>query len=126
MGSNSSAAKCYIRSVSGALSCTGNMKKRIVSQIRDSVEEYMQENPNADLAMVQAHFGTPQEIAASYVDEQDRSVLLKKLSIRKRILAIVAGVMAVILLMWVGFVIWETCRARTITFDAIEVIVEKA
>lgn len=115
MGCNVCAAKRYIRTISDALSCSGKTKKRIVSQIRDSVDDYMLQNPDADFEMIQTHFGTPQEIAASYVDEQDASRLLKKMSIKKKVLVIVAGVMATILLMWVGLVTWETYRSQALS-----------
>lgn len=112
MGSSGSAAKRYIRSVSDTLSCSRKAKKQIVSRIRDGVEDYLLQNPDADFEMIQAHFGTPQEIAASYVDEQDASGLLKKISIKKKVLVVVASVMAAIFLMWIGFVAWETYRSQ--------------
>lgn len=84
MSSNSSAAKRYIRSVSDMLSCSGNAKRMIISQIRNSVADYLLQNPDADFEMIQTHFGTPQEIAASYVDAQDASVLLNQISIKKK------------------------------------------
>lgn len=115
MGSSGSAVKRYIGSVSNALSCSGKTKKRIISQIRDGVEDYLLQNPDADCEMIQTHFGTPQEIAASYVNEQDECQLLKKMSIKKKVLVIVAGVMASIFLMWIGFVVWETSRAQKAT-----------
>lgn len=115
MGSSGSAAKRYIRSVSDTLSCSRKAKKQIVSRIRDGVEDYLLQNPDADFEMIQMHFGTPQEIAASYVNEQDAAGLLKKMSIKKKVLVIVAGVMATILLMWVGLVTWETYRSQSLS-----------
>lgn len=112
MGSSGFAAKRYIGSVSNALSCSGKTKKRIISQIRDGVEDYLLQNPDADFEMIQTHFGTPQEIAASYVNEQDVCKLLKKMSIKKKVLVIVGGVMATIFLMWIGFVAWATIDAK--------------
>lgn len=121
MGSNSSAAKRYIRSVSDTLSCSGKTKKRIVSQISDSVDDYLLQNPDADFEMIQMHFGTPQEIAVSYVDEQDASVLLKKMSIKKKVLVIVAGVMTAVLLMWAVVVTWAAIDAKAESGGGIEI-----
>lgn len=112
MGSNSSAAKHYIRSVSDVLSCTGKAKNQIVSRIRDGVEDYLLQNPDADFEMIQTHFGTPQEIASSYVNEQDTSILLKKMGIKKKILVIVASVMAAFILIWIGVAMWGVHRAE--------------
>ena len=112
MGSNRSAAKRYIRSVSNMLSCSGNEKRMIISQIRNSVSDYLLQNPDADFEMIQVHFGTPQEIAASYVNEQDAVGLLKKISINKKILVIVAGVVVAIFLMWAAVVTWAAIDAK--------------
>ena len=112
MGSNGFAAKRYIRSVSNTLACSGKAKKRILSQIRDSVDDYLIQNPDADFEMIEMHFGTPQEIAASYVNEQDASMLLKKMGIKKKILVVVASVMAAFVLIWIGVATWGVYRAE--------------
>ena len=125
MGSNGSAAKCYIRSVSDTLSCTGKAKNQIVSRIRDGVEDYLLQNPDADFEMIQTHFGTPQEIAASYVNEQDASVLVNKIRIKKKVVVIVAGAMTAILLLWAGVVAWVAIDAKKQTDRQIEVIIEE-
>ena len=96
---NDPALKRYIRSISSEIP-SGKMRKRIISQIRDSIVEYIQENPEADFETVQSHFGTPQEIAASYMYAEETPVLLRKMNINKKVLAIVAGVMAVIFALW--------------------------
>lgn len=92
--------KRYIRGVSRALPCGRKVKKQIVSQIRSSIADFLRENPNADFEAVQLHFGTPKEIAASYIHEQDTTALLNTVQIKKKILAIVAGTMVLMLLMW--------------------------
>lgn len=112
MGSNDPAFKQYIRSISHALPCSGKMKRQIISQIRDSIVDYLQENPSADFAAVQAHFGTKQEIVSSYVNYEDTSVLLRKMSIKKKVLVIVAGVMTAMLLLWLGSVSWIMIDAQ--------------
>ena len=112
MGGNGATVKCYLRGVSDALPCGRKVKKQIVSQISDSIENYLQENPNADFEMIQSHFGTPQEIATSYINEQDLSALINKMRVRKKVIAIVAGVMAAMLLLWIGSVVSETIYSR--------------
>lgn len=111
MVSNNPVLKRYIRSISRKFP-SGKMKEPIIAQIRECVVDYIQEHPEADFEMVQAHFGTPQEIAASYVTEQDAAELLKKMGIKKKVLVIVAGVMAAMFLMWIGFVAWDTIDAQ--------------
>ena len=125
MGSNVAAVKCYLRSVSKALPCGRKAKKQLLSQISNSIEDYLQENPNADFEMVQSHFGTPQEIVASYINEQDPSALVKKMRIKKKVLVIVSGVMVAILLMWAGSVVWATIDAKNHVGGYIEIIIEQ-
>ena len=121
MDRNDSALKRYIRSISDALPCSGKVKKQIVSQLCESIIDYLEQNPEADLAMVQAHFGTPQEIAASYVHEQNASTLLHKMSIKKKVLVIVAGVMAAVLLMWAAVVTWAVIDAKAESVGGIKI-----
>ena len=124
MGSNDPGLKEYIRSISCELPCSGKKKKQIISQIRSGIMDYLQENPEADISAIQAHFGTGREIAASFVDYEDASVLLKKMSIKKKVLAIVAGVMAVTLLTWGAVVAWSVIETKKVTDGHVEVIVE--
>lgn len=125
MGSNGAAVKYYLRGVSNALPCGRKAKKQIVSRISDSIEDYLQENPDADFELVQSHFGTPQEIAASYINEQDLSVLVNKMRIKKKVVVIVAGAMTAILLIWAGVVAWVAIDAKKQTDRQIEVIIEE-
>lgn len=124
MVSNNPVLKRYIRSISRKLP-SGKMKEPIIAQIRECVVDYIQEHPEADFEMVQAHFGTPQEIAESYVNEQDTSTLLHKMSIKKKVLVIVAGVMAAVLLLWAAAVIWITVDSRQIDTGIVYVSVDK-
>ena len=49
----------YYRMVRRCLPGSGKEKKRILGSIRRSVDEYLEENPHADMQTIQAHFGTP-------------------------------------------------------------------
>lgn len=112
MGNNNPARKRYIRSIRKTLPCSGKMKRDIVSKISESIEDYLLRNPSADMEEIQAHFGTPQEIAINCVDGQDAFVQLKKIRSKKRVLSVTAGVMAASFLMWVGFVAWDAYVAQ--------------
>ena len=107
MSSNDPALKRYIRSISCEVP-SGKVRKRISSQIRDSIFAYIQENPEVDFEAVRSHFGTPEEIAASCLYAQETPALLRKMSLNKMVLTIVAGAMAAILVVWIGT---ATCLA---------------
>lgn len=96
----------YCRRVSSWLPCCRKEKKEILEKIRISIADYRDQNPGADFPAIEAHFGTPQAIAASYVDMMDTAELLRKLRIRRRIIAIVLILTAIILVTWLGTVAW--------------------
>ncbi len=75
----------------------------ILSNIRENVEAYLQGNPQADIVQIRAHFGTPQELAASYVADLDMANLLKELRVGRRVMtAVTAGLLAILLLWGCG------------------------
>lgn len=114
MSNRDAVLKRYYRDVKRVLPCSLAMKKQIVRQLQESVRGYLEQNPDANMDAVQQHFGTPQEIASGYIDDQDASELLKKMTIKKRVLAIIAGTMAAVLLTWAGVVAWAIAKQKTV------------
>ena len=90
----------YYRSISKCLPVDKKHKKQILEQIRHSVEDYRTKTPTADMQDLLGHFGTPQEIAASYVENMTTPEIMKKFCLRKTILLVVCTVAAAALLMW--------------------------
>lgn len=95
-------ARRYLRQVKGWLPCGGKMKRQIMEKIRISVGRFLEEEPGADYQSIVARFGTPQQIASAYVDEQDTEVLLRKLRIRRRIVAAVCCTAAACVAIWLS------------------------
>lgn len=112
MGNLDTALKRYYRSISKELPCSRKMKEQILLQIQENVSIFLEQNPAATFEMVQAHFGTAQEIASSYIDDQDAPELLRRIHIKKKILVIVAGVLMFALLIWGAAVVWTTIEAN--------------
>ena len=125
MGSYDCGVKQYIRSIRRELPCSGKKKRQFISQIRCSIMDFLQENPEADLEAVQAHFGTKQEIVEDFVRNEDASDLLRKMSVKKKVLAIIAGVMFFVLVTWGAVVAWEIAEAKKSSGKYIEVVVEQ-
>lgn len=107
-----SALKRYYKEISSWLPCSRKLKKQIIGQIQNCVEDYLAQNPDTDIAQLKSHFGDPQTIAATYVENTGTAEILKDLRIRKRIVRIVAGVMAAILIMWASVVTWVAAEAN--------------
>lgn len=72
----------------------------------DNIILFQEQNPKADFLEIQTHFGTAQEIASSYIDDQDAPALLRKMRIKKRVFVIIAGTMALILAAWLTVAVW--------------------
>lgn len=105
------AARRYYRKVRSWLP-GGKMRRYVMTQIRETVQEFVQEHPDADVAAIQAQLGTPQEIAAAYVENMETAAVLKGLGIRRRVLFAVCATMLAILISWTVLVTVETARAR--------------
>lgn len=110
--------KQYYRQIKRWLPCGGSLKKQLMANITATVEAYLAENPEADFPALQAHFGTPQQIAAAFVDEMDTAELLSKLKIRRHILQIVLVCASIALFLWILSIIFawiESLFGYTIT-----------
>lgn len=90
----------YFREVQKALPCGSCEKKKILRDLRLSVENFLEENPGATFDAVESHFGTPAQIADTYTEEMAPRELQRKLKIKKWIIGIIAGAVACALLMW--------------------------
>lgn len=121
MTRDDSALRRYYREVRGWLPGTRKMKREILDQVRSSIEAYLEEEPGADMAGVEARFGSPQAIAAASVDERDTGELLRDLRTKRRIVSMVAGVLAAALILWAGVVTWGAVKASRSLNGHIEV-----
>jgi len=90
----------YFREVQKALPCGSCEKKKILRDLRLSVENFLEENPGATFDAVESHFGTPAQIADTYTEEMPPRELQRKLKIKKWVIGIIAGAVVCALLMW--------------------------
>ena len=94
----------YYRSIQKVLPCSGCQKRKLMADIRSSVESFLQKHPDATFDTVIAHFGTPQQIADTYAAEIPPEELQKKLKIKKWVIGITAGVAISAVLIWASAV----------------------
>lgn len=88
----------YFRALRKQLLCDRTQKDRILSDLRLNAEHWVQTHPEADEAAFLEAFGTPEEIAASYMEEMGLAAAGKKV-LRNRarnITVIAAGVLLVL------------------------------
>lgn len=98
------AAWRYLWKVRGWLPCSGKLKREIMARIKTVLNDYLNDHPDADFAELSYRFGTPKQVASSYVEDMDTEELLRNLRIRSRILGIVAGTALIVIVLWVGTV----------------------
>ena len=110
MDNRNIALKRYYRSIRNHLPSSHKLKAKVLAEIENNINEYLRENPSADIASIEARFGAPELIAIAYVDELGTPELLKKFQIRKKILTIIISAVAIILILWLGVVGWSAIR----------------
>ena len=108
------AAWRYLWKVRGRLLCSGKLKREIMARIKTVLNDYLTEHPDADFAELSRRFGTPKQVASSYVEDMDTEELLHNLRIRRRILGIVAGTALIVLMLWVGTVTYANIHNERI------------
>lgn len=94
----------YLREIRRELPCTGKSKRRILKQILEMTELFAEDHPEVDYLQIVARFGTPQQIAESYVDEMETREITKNLRIRRKIIGIISIVAVAIVAIWIGVV----------------------
>lgn len=88
--------KKYKRLIKANLLCGTNLSKQFLSDLSDSIDNYIEENNITQLIDVQNHFGSPEQIAQSFLAETDIGVIRRKVRLKQIILfALIAA-----LLMW--------------------------
>lgn len=95
----------YVRAVSTFLPCSGKRKKPWLADLRAQAESYVAEG--GDAAALEQRFGTPQQMAFSYVDEMPTADLLAELHIRRRLVAVTAIVLAAALAILAAALVWQ-------------------
>ena len=92
--------KRYYSAIRRELYCDTTAKKRILAAIKENVEAYLEEKPAAALEDIQKHFGTPRQIATSYLEELDTPELIGKLKIKRTIVTVICAALGLIVLLW--------------------------
>lgn len=110
----------YFRSIRSWLPCGAKQKQQIMDQVKENVLAFCEEHPEADLDAVQAQFGSPQQIAAAYVDDMDTPALLTALRLRKRIVTAVIAGLSVAMILWGAAVCTAMIEQRDINYGHTE------
>ena len=97
--------KKYYTGIRRELYCDTEAKKRILAAIKENVEAYLEEHPEATFENVQDRFGTPKQIATSYLEELEMPELIGKLKVRRTIVTAICTALGLVVLLWAVVVV---------------------
>lgn len=80
--------KKYFSKIRSALVCDFKTKSKILRDLRNEVEEYLEQNPDSSLENITGHFGTPEAIAEEFAISAGTDYI-KKYKVHKTIKLIV-------------------------------------
>lgn len=90
------AVKRYMQAVKQELHCSKAQKALFLRQMEDSIFTYISENPTASMADLTKEFGTPADIAKSFLEEADPAVIGKSLRHGRKIFWAVLAVAVIV------------------------------
>lgn len=114
----------YLKQVKSHLTCPAALKKTFLEQLQGDVEEFLETAPNATLEELTQRFGSPSEMAHSYIDSLDGDELqkqLRKSKIVKRIVLFTClGILLAVLFVASVIIIDNLTSSVTIVTTTIE------
>ena len=117
-------AERYLRAVRKALHCPGRQGKRLLRQLSEDIEEYCEEHPDATEEAVCRRFGTPEDVAADFVEDLGGSIAV---NVQRRRNRIVTAVIVVLVLVagavtarqiWIQQLFLDSYWVESITYEA--------
>ena len=88
--------KVYFKEIKKNLPCYNKAMKTMLGDLKIAVDTYINDNNVSDFAKIVEHFGTAEDIAKEFAVGLDNSYV-KSYKFKKRIIAIVVSVLAVIM-----------------------------
>lgn len=73
-------AKYYYRDIRRLLKCPRQTRQRLMGDLQNSIENYLEDYPDATQDQLISHFGSPDEIARDYLASLDQEELQKQIS----------------------------------------------
>ena len=97
--------KSYFKKIKKNLPCYNKTMKKMLGDLKEAVDAFVQENSITDFTQIEQHFGTAQDIAKEFTVGVD-SAYIKSYKFKKRVTAIVLSVLAAILVIVASLAIY--------------------
>lgn len=91
----------YLSEIQNNLVGSNKTKKNIISEIEGFVYDYAEVKGVKDISDIYSHFGTPEEMARTYLSQADPKKIVKAVKIKK---AVVIGVIVALLMLAIFYV----------------------
>ena len=85
----------YLSEIQNNLVGSNKTKKNIISEIEGFVYDYAEVKGVKDISDIYSHFGTPEEMAQTFLSQSDPKKIAKAVRIKK---AVIVGIIVAILL----------------------------
>ena len=108
-------SRSYYQAARSLLPDTGKSKNAILSQLKSELDAFAQDYPNAAYSDFITRFGTPEDMAATYVENMDTMTLVKNLHYGRKVFAATLAVLLVILISWGSIYLWKFTEFRNDT-----------
>lgn len=84
--------KLYFKNIKKNLPCVNSAIRKMLAELNLSVDEYIQENADADIVEIERHFGTSAAIAKEFAGGLDDSYI-KSYKIKKRFITAIVSIL---------------------------------
>ena len=118
MTNNKELIRRYLKSVSKKLNCKRSVKSAFIRELKDSVTSFTEDKQAVTTDELYAEFGTPEEISEGFMDRKDYAALLekaKKTSLRWRLIWIGVAVVALVIILFLVYVIRDSAGTVTVS-----------
>lgn len=95
----------YFKSIKKNLPCRNKTIRKMLDDLKASVNSFAEENGITDFALIEQHFGTAEDIAKEFAVGID-GTYIKSYKFKKRVTAIVLSILAVIMVAVSALVIY--------------------
>ncbi len=85
----------YISGIKKILVCERAKKEQFLSSFSDNIDDYIDDHPDADITQLQADMGTPQEIAAGFLESTSNESIKRKMTVTRYALICVSILLAI-------------------------------
>lgn len=115
-------AKRYFKAVKK--SCPFAFKKRLISALKNDINEYIEQNPSASFEDIKQHFGEPEQFALEYIAAMDDTDRMKAVSITRQ-LKIAVIIISIVGLIVSGCAIWIAIENSDSAIKIVEITVRE-